>query len=179
MVRSRPVSVASRQTDDRVRGRAVFDGPFRYSLTREWAPGAPRAAFVLLNPSTADATSDDPTIRRCQGFARRMGAGSLEVVNIFAYRATDPRDLRSAHAMGRDVVGPRNDRAIVRALGRASFAILAWGGHGTLGERSADVLRLLNRRGLLDRCSCLGTTAGGEPKHPLYLRADTRRIAIA
>ncbi|MEM8834675.1 MAG: DUF1643 domain-containing protein [Planctomycetota bacterium] len=170
--------IASPRQDGLIGGRALFDGAFRYSLIREWEPDAARAAFVLLNPSTADASNDDPTVRRCQGFARRMGAGSLEVVNIFAYRATDPRDLHAAYARGDDIVGPRNDRAIVRALRRAEFAVLAWGGHGGLGGRAAEVLQLLDRRGLLERCSCLGTTASGEPRHPLYLRADTRRVSI-
>lgn len=81
-------------------------GTYRYWLCREWSPGLDSLVWLMLNPSTADATQDDPTIRRCMGFARRWGYGGITVVNLYAYRATNPRDLLTAA----DPVGPENDR---------------------------------------------------------------------
>src|SRR3989449_11540410 len=97
-------------------------GTYRYALWRRWAAG-PQVLFVMLNPSTADAQRDDPTIRRCIGFARRWGCGGIEVVNLFALRATDPRRLRYT----RDPVGPENVAHLARAAGRASLVGAAWG----------------------------------------------------
>lgn len=147
-----------------MRGAASFsrDGRYRYSLRRAWGEG-PIAAWVLLNPSTADAKRDDPTIRRCIDFSRRWGFGALEVVNLFALRATEPSVLRRA----RDPVGPRNDRAISRAMERADAVVAAWGAHGAWGERASEVRRLLPAGTL-----ALGVTARGEPAHPLYLPAQ-------
>ncbi len=93
---------------------AAFDstGTYRYALWREWDASAPRLGFVLLNPSTADAENDDPTLRRCMGFARAWGYGSLQIVNLFAYRATVPDALRWVA----DAVGPENDRHICETI---------------------------------------------------------------
>lgn len=140
---------------------------YRYALQREWDPDAPRVAFVMLNPSTADATQDDPTIRRCIGFARSWGYGALEVVNLFAYRTTDPEALRRVP----DPVGPENDRYILRARHRARETLVAWGNRGVLLGRDRAVLRLLLRgKGAV---RCLGLTQAGHPRHPLYVRGDT------
>jgi hypothetical protein len=142
---------------------AILDptGIYRYLLWREWEPGGRRIAFVMLNPSTADATTNDPTIRRCIGFARSWGFGALDVVNLFAYRATYPLELRNAA----DPVGPENDQYILDASKRADVVLLAWGNHGTLLDRDREVLRLLSgRRDLL----CLNVTNAGQPRHPLY-----------
>jgi hypothetical protein len=98
-------------------------GTYRYLLGRRVGEGDRTALFMMLNPSTADATEDDPTIRRCTGFARREGCGVLEVVNLFAYRATDPAELRTAP----DPVGPANDHHIKAALGRVALVVVAWG----------------------------------------------------
>ncbi|MEO1129171.1 MAG: DUF1643 domain-containing protein [Planctomycetota bacterium] len=152
-----------------MQGAATFDSTrvYRYSLLRVWNDDAPRCCFVALNPSTADAQSNDPTVRRCIGYAQDWGYGSLEVVNIFSLRSTDPAVLRT-HP---DPVGPGNDRAIRRAASRAALVVAAWGSHGTIGDRDARVLRLL-------RAVCtpmaLALTAAGQPRHPLYLRADLR-----
>ena len=142
---------------------AEFDpsGRYRYSLTRRWAQGGGRTAFVLLNPSTADAHRDDPTIRRCISFARAWGYGELEVVNLFAFRATLPRDLRK----GRNPVGADNDAFLLRAAHGANLVLLAWGTHGTLAGRDAQVLALMKGREL----RCLGKTRDGHPRHVLYL----------
>jgi len=150
-----------------VLGHATFSacGRFRYRLSRTWRPGPP-LLFVMLNPSTADAREDDPTLRRCLGFAQRAGFGALEVVNLFAYRATDPRDLRAAGYP----VGPRNDEHIAAAVRDSAAVCLAWGSNATRLARAAEVLVLL--RELRARPQCLRLTRGGCPQHPLRLPAD-------
>jgi hypothetical protein len=154
---------------------AVFDasGRYRYSLKRRWAPGGESVAFVLLNPSTADAERDDPTIRRCMGFARDWGYASLEVVNLFAWRATHPESLRLCP----EPVGPQNDACLLAAARRAARTVLAWGVHGALYGRDHDVCALLAQEAL--RLDCLGTTRGGHPRHVLYLPRDARPAAFA
>jgi hypothetical protein len=147
-------------------------GRYRYTLWRRWAEG-PRCLFVMLNPSTADATRDDPTIRRCIGFARRWGHGSLEVVNLFAWRATDPAVFYQREAWhDADPIGPENDRAILAAVGRAATVIAAWGMHGELMGRGAAVEAMITRAGV--DLWCLGITRKGyHPRHPLYLATET------
>jgi len=122
----------------------------------------------MLNPSTADERRDDPTIRRCIGFARRWGFGGVEIVNLFALRASDPRALRRAS----DPVGPDNDRHIARVAARATLVVVAWGVWGGLRGRSAALRARLSRRAP----RCLGLTRSGEPRHLLYLRADARLV---
>lgn len=150
-------------------GGAVFDPSrrYRYRLWRRWADGGEVVAFVMLNPSTADARRDDPTIRRCGGFARAWGFAAMTVVNLFALRATDPARLRRA----RDPVGRDNDRHILAAAGGCDALVLAWGNAGALGGRDRAVLALL--AGV--RTDCLGLTGAGQPRHPLYLPRATRR----
>ena len=142
---------------------------YRYSLTRIWDADAPVCAFVLLNPSTADETANDPTITRCIGFARRWGFGSLLAVNIFALRSTDPKGLRRID----DPVGPGNDRAIRRVIKSADLVVAAWGGHGKYLDRGRRVLTMLP-----DDAVCLGINRDGAPKHPLYIPGDTEPIAL-
>lgn len=144
------------------------DERYRYTLTREWGPG-PLALFVMLNPSTADAEFDDPTIRRCIGFARSWKLSGVIVVNLFALRATSPRALTEAL----DPYGPRNDVWIARMLRhrRVYEVVAAWGAHKLAAERAAQI-ELLRRRSL----SCLGTTKSGAPRHPLYVRADQKPV---
>lgn len=141
-------------------------GRYRYTLWRRWDPMGPRVAMVMLNPSTADAVRDDPTISRCVRLARGWGYGSLEVVNLFALRAQDPRVLHRAT----DPVGPENDRYLIRAIRRATTIVAAWGNHGSLGHRDRQVMDLLAARGSV---YCLGKNLTGQPRHPLYLRGDT------
>ena len=127
--------------------------------------------FCMLNPSTADASKNDPTVRRCIGYAMDWGFDALEVVNIFALRSTDPAAL----AVDDDPVGPRNTAAIVRAARRSVLVVAAWGVHGGLGDRGAEVLR---RLGATCDVRCLGITRAGFPKHPLYLPRTAQPIPI-
>ena len=154
---------------------AVVDGPYRYRLWRvlRATPGL-RCVFVMLNPSTADARVDDPTLRRCIGFASDLGFQRLDVVNLFAWRATDPRWLRrrvvdDGHAV---VIGPENDRHIVATCVGADLVIAAWGAHGSLGDRDLDVVRLLESAGVV--LHMLDVTVEGQPRHPLYLPRSAR-----
>lgn len=143
---------------------ATFDetGAYRYHLWRAWDDALPRVCFVMLNPSVADADRDDPTIRRCMGFAKTWGFGALDVVNLYAFRATRPADLFRAA----DPFGPDNDQWILEMASRAALVIAAWGNHGAW--RSATVLPSLGA------AYCLGMTAAGQPRHPLYVRRDRK-----
>ena len=129
------------------------DRRYRYCLSRSWGRGE-RMAWIMLNPSTADADVDDPTIRRCRSFAKAWGYGGLEVVNLFAYRATNPAALR---LHGEAAIGPDNDAVIVKATFTAGIIIAAWGEKGRLLGRDASVLALL-RRFYDGSIYCLGTT---------------------
>lgn len=120
----------------------------------------------MLNPSTADATHDDPTIRRCIAFAARENLGGVEVMNLFAFRATAPADLMAAA----DPVGPDNDRHLDELFVRHATVLAAWGAHGAFAGRAAAVVRLAADRGTT--LACLGMTLKGEPLHPLYVKGD-------
>lgn len=135
---------------------------YRYNLTRRWS-GDPLQVWIMLNPSTADAVQDDPTITRCQKRAQDVGFGAIEVVNLFALRATDPKELRKHHAP----IGPQNDFYIRDAAKRAAQVVCAWGCHGKLFGRDTEVLRLLARVGCMPLV--LGLTKGNQPRHPLYM----------
>jgi hypothetical protein len=150
-----------------VNGSALFSTcrTWRYALTRELADGAGTVAFVGLNPSTADDASDDPTIRRCIGFARDWGFARLEVVNVYALCASSPRDLWRAD----DPVGPENDRVLAQVLDGAELVIAAWGRHAR-ADRLAQLAAVFDGR----RLHALGVTKTGAPRHALYLRSDAR-----
>ena len=145
-------------------GGAIFDatGAYRYRLWRAWDEGLPRVGFVLLNPSTADAATDDRTIARCVGFAQSWGYGGIEIANLFAFRTPYHRTLRQAP----DPVGPDNDQELAAFAGRVSMVVAGWGVAGAFHERAREVLAApwwpADAR-------CLGWTAGGEPRHPLYV----------
>jgi hypothetical protein len=134
----------------------------RYALWRTWDVGG-LCNFVMLNPSTADETANDPTVARCVAGARRWGFGGVVVTNLFALRSTDPAGLRGV----RDPVGPGNDAFIAAAARRARLVVCAWGNRGTYLGRSRDVLALLADLGATP--FCLAVTRHGEPAHPLYL----------
>jgi hypothetical protein len=136
---------------------------YRYSLTRVWDGGGRRAVFIMLNPSTATEVQNDPTVERCERRARALGFGAFRVLNIFAYRATDPRDMRAAL----DPVGPDNDAAITQSLPWADQIICAWGTHGAHLGRGAQVKALLRRYDA--PLYHLGLSKDGHPKHPLYI----------
>ena len=139
----------------------------RYVLLRVWDAALPRIVFLMLNPSTADAFVNDPTVRRCLGFARRNGYGSLVVVNLFALRATNPAELRT-HP---DPIGEHNNQFIVSYCATGSTVVAAWGVHGTLGDRWIEVTEILASAGV--GMKCLGTTKAGQPRHPLYVPGAT------
>ncbi|HEY9627402.1 MAG TPA: DUF1643 domain-containing protein [Coleofasciculaceae cyanobacterium] len=149
---------------------AIFDRTktYRYSLWRSWDDDKPRVAFVMLNPSTADAESNDPTLRRCIGFAQTWGYGSLVVVNLFALRATHPAQLRQV----RDPIGQECDRHILAAVSTADCTVVAWGNGGHLKGRDRIVQKLISRE-LTGTAHCLGVNRSGQPRHPLYARADS------
>ena len=149
---------------------AVIDesGLYRYSLTREWS-GLRRMAWIMLNASKADANIDDPTIRRCIGFSNSWGYGGIIVVNLFAYRATDPKELLKVD----DPIGSDNDYYIRQAVINAELIVAAWGAHRMAELRGAEV-KLLVRLETIEILRCLGKTKSGAPKHPLYIPSDTR-----
>jgi hypothetical protein len=146
-------------------------GTFRYRLSRRWGTG-PTLLFVMLNPSTADAEVDDATIRRCIGFAQAHDFGALEVVNLYAFRATKPADLRAAGYP----VGPENDAHIARAVAGCTEVCVAWGANAAGMSRPAEVLALLASLGAAPKC--LGVTRGGQPAHPLMLPKTCRLQAF-
>lgn len=157
------------QSEDLAETRfAAFDDTrtYRYRLGRIWNLDVPAMTFIGLNPSTADAMADDPTIRRCRNFALREGCGGLVMVNLFAYRSTDPGALRHVE----DPVGPDNANYLLLMAASAGPAVAAWGTGGSLHGRDRAVLRLLNG---MKKLHCLGTTKDGHPRHPLYLAAKT------
>ncbi|HEP1206998.1 TPA: DUF1643 domain-containing protein [Stenotrophomonas maltophilia] len=144
-------------------------GNYRYLLTRPSEVTRPErgtALFLMLNPSTADAAVDDPTIRRCRGFAKAWGCNGLTVANLFALRSTDPAMLLS-HA---DPIGPLNDDWLRRLAHEYGDVVCAWGAHSMAVGRSIVVAQLLRQAGA--RLWCLGATKHGFPRHPLYVRSD-------
>lgn len=141
-------------------------GCYRYLLTRTWDAALPVLVFCMLNPSTADASQDDPTIRRCIGFAQREGCGGVAVVNLFALRATDPDKI----PLDSSAFGPENITHITAAV-KGRRVVLAYGAHHLAHPHVW--------RPLIDRIRqhaaglyCLGTTKAGAPRHPLYVRGD-------
>jgi hypothetical protein len=140
------------------------DDKYRYSLWRQWDNMGGCVNFIMLNPSTADDTKDDPTIRKCIGFAKRWGYGSISISNLFAWRSTDPKVLRTLDR--NTAVGPENDFHL-RAIGVASnLVVCAWGAEGYLHNRQSEVVGMLR-----DQCLNLHYIRMGaaSPCHPLYL----------
>lgn len=140
-----------------------LDGLYRFSLTRRWKPGGSIINFIMLNPSTADATTNDPTILRCMERAKRLGYHALVVTNLFAYRATNPERLLGLA----DPVGLGNDGYLLKHAVEAAMVICAWGKGGKLRDRASIVTRLLDMS-LID-LHALRVGKNGEPEHPLYL----------
>lgn len=136
---------------------------YRYELWRRWSDG-PFCMFIGLNPSTADETDDDPTIRRCVGFAKAWGYGALCMTNLFAFRATEPHDMKKAP----DPIGPDNDRTVESLAEQAGVVIAAWGADGVFLKR--DTYAKL----FVDRLHYLRLTKNGHPGHPLYLPGDLK-----
>jgi len=160
---------------------AIFspDEVHRYTLWRRLAdnlatnPDAPPILFVLLNPSTATHEVSDPTVTRCINYAKLWGHGRITVVNIFAVRETDPRNMKAAS----DPIGPENDRYIRQeaeavASAKGGRIICAWGAHGEFLGRGRQMTELL--QGIDIPLHCLALTKAGHPKHPLYLKASLK-----
>lgn len=145
-------------------------GRYRYTLDRTWGPDLDLVTFVGFNPSVADAEVDDPTLRRCVGFARRFGFDRLRMVNLFAYRETDPARL----PVGSEVIGPEQLGYLRRAVSASALVVACWGASphrlkGAAVASFADQVREVGR----GPAWCLGRSKDGSPRHPLYLRQDT------
>lgn len=147
---------------------AVFseDMKFRYLLQRTWDWDKPTIAFVMLNPSTADEVKNDPTVSRCQVRAHQMGYGTLRVVNIFAFRSTNPKNLYEVD----DPIGPDNDLMILKGIVSAKMIVCAWGRDGKLKGRGKEVLRNIAAYGR--EIHVLRVNDDGQPGHPLYQSYD-------
>ncbi len=149
---------------------------FRYQLWRIWGPD-PHALFIGLNPSTADASLDDPTIRRCTHFTNRLGLRRFGMGNLFAFKSTDPRFLSIRSRKGLEIIGPDNDMMLGDMISKADVIIPCWGALGGLDNRDRKVMAMIKRRakpGVVPLC--LTTTLGGFPRHPLYLRNSTSMV---
>ena len=140
---------------------------YRYALTRVWAADGPRVLFIMLNPSTATEVQNDPTVERCERRARALGYGAFRVMNIFAWRETDPKRLRAAP----EPIGPDNDRLLLEALPWADRVIAGWGVHGAYRNRGPEVAAMLRDAGTV--LYCFGLSKAGHPRHPLYIAYAT------
>jgi hypothetical protein len=139
---------------------------YRYLLTRVW-DDRPACVFIGLNPSTADEKTDDLTITKCIGFAKQWDCGQLRMLNLFAYRDTDPAKM----LMQRHPIGPECDEYLDRFTADAKIVVAAWGMHGGLQRRDAVVVDRLRERGVV--LMCLGMTKEGFPRHPSRLAYAT------
>lgn len=159
---------------------------YRYALWREWKEPlwadrhgriAHTCLFIMLNPSTGDAEQDDPTIRKCVGFAQRWGYTRVEIVNLFAYRATDPADLLMGHALNADagphLTGPLNKRYVQVAIAGARRVVLAWGQWGAYLNQDHKVLDWIREADPCVLLKCLGFNGNRTPKHPLMPSYNT------
>lgn len=145
---------------------------YRYLLQRSWSQKASRhstVTFIALNPSTADAIHDDPTIRKCIAYARAWQFKTLIMVNLFAWRATDPKELLKV----KNPIGALNNHHIDEAVKRSAQVVACWGEYGSLMNRASDLRARYPRR-----LKCLRTNNSGEPTHPLYLPASLTPVKL-
>lgn len=155
-------------------------GKYRYKLWRVWNDALPRAVFIMLNPSKADAKENDPTItrqiKRAMHFLPAQGfpCGGIEVVNLFAWRETYSSQIPGLHHAGTDLIGPENDAHILDATKSAAIIICAWGQMGVLGERSGIVLAKLRQAGRQLHVLKMGSY--NQPVHPLYIGYDIKPV---
>jgi hypothetical protein len=146
------------------------DGKYRYWLSRTWGSDGKVVAIIGLNPSTADAKQNDPTVLKCIRLAKGWGATKLVMVNLFAYRSSSPRDLwRVANP-----VGAENDAWIMRAVKKADIVVAAWGNNGSYLGRADEIARRFH-----GRLQALHLTKQGNPGHPLYIRADKKLVSLS
>lgn len=145
---------------------AIFsdDRQYRYVLFRIWDSNKPMVNFIGLNPSTADEIKDDPTMRRCCGFAKSWGYGGFYMTNLFAYKATKPEDLKKAL----DPIGKDNDKWLLEIEKKVEQVVFAWGVHGKFMNRDEQVKKLITQGYFID------LTKDGHPKHPLYLKNELK-----
>jgi hypothetical protein len=146
------------------------DGLYRYRLTRTLGKGEGTILFIMLNPSTANDDINDPTVERCERRARDLGYAKLIVVNLFALKSTDPKNLRKHE----DPIGGCNDEIILLEAMRADLVVCAWGTYGDLYGRGIKVRDVLIDAGV--KLHCLVVNKNGTPKHPLYVRRDLNPI---
>lgn len=160
------MSVTNLSADRPARG-ATIEGRYRYHLWRDFSDGKGRVCFIMLNPSTADGVHDDPTVRKCIYYARAWGFHHLDVVNLFPFRATDPKELLISEGL----LGVGADDAIRSVSHASEMVVCAWGRlERKLAARAPKVLRMLASRS--NGVMCLGLNADLSPKHPLYLRNE-------
>ena len=139
---------------------------YRWLLHRRWAPELTKTVmFIGLNPSTADALQDDPTIRRCVGFAKAWGCPAMYMMNAYAFRATDPKEMKRSS----EPIGAKCDQYLLEIAGLCSIHVACWGAH-------IETYRQSELKRMLPRLKCFGVTAKGFPKHPLYLAGDTKLV---
>jgi hypothetical protein len=143
---------------------------WRYLLWRRWDEALPAVNFLMLNPSTADEFQLDPSCTRARVYAQAWGFGALIVTNIFAWRATDPGEMKAV----RDPVGKGNDAAILRAARESGLVVCAWGNHGAHLQRSSRVLMNLRKHRV--QLNYLKLNGSGEPAHPLYLKGNLKPL---
>jgi hypothetical protein len=159
--------------EDKQASGAVFSPCqiYRYRLERRWSTDGDRTVlWVMLNPSTADAKQDDPTVRRCVGFSQAWGYDRLIVCNLFALRATNPKELIECN----EPIGEMNDHYISTAARKADLIVAAWGAHHMAVGRGESVLSFLPRPVL-----CLGVTRVlGAPRHPLYVHRSQELVYL-
>lgn len=141
------------------------DGAYRYWLHRTWFTGKGWTVFLMLNPSTADQFQNDPTVRRCVGFAQLWGSRGVAIVNVFAARSTDAGVLHSLP----DPVGPENELFIRVACRLSSRVVCAWGAHEFAHKRRQRIVQIIREMNAMP--VCLGLTRSGNPQHPLYVPA--------
>lgn len=147
---------------------------YRYVLKRIWGEGGKYITWVMLNPSIADAEIDDPTIRRCLSFSKTWGYDGMFVVNLFAYRSTSRDNLKSNKnkiVYGKPIIiGPDNDSYLWEYAAKAKLVMVAWGNDGALLDRDKQVVNTISSLDLY----CLGQSKNGHPKHPLYIKGNTK-----
>ena len=147
---------------------AIFSScrKYRYELWRWWDHSKPYVVFIGLNPSTADEINNDATVRRCISFAQSWDYGGLCMMNLFAFRATEPYVMKAClYPIGAD-----NDEHLIMVTDKAGVVVAAWGTHGSHKTRDKEIMAFI------PDMWCLGTTKAGHPRHPLYLRKDTELI---
>jgi len=147
---------------------ARLEPPYRYWLTRRWDSSLPQALIVMLNPSTADASQDDATVRKCIGFTQRWGYGGYTIANAYAYQATDPKDMHAAQRAGVDIIGPDNLTVLRELAGKADLTLVAWGA-STPKDAALHLWRVTKLLAAEADLYCIGKTKSGAPRHPLIV----------